>query len=361
MSKDLNLKKSLRYCSPHGHAYLFLPSLRRTSKDTRHCLISKAAFNEGMSPLVLNAYGQAIATIVLVPFAFLLERMTHCSLSLGLFCKIFLAALCGPAASLDFYYMALRYTSATYGTAMLNTIPVVASIFSVLLRMETVGWSSFYGILKIVGMFITVGGAILLSFYWGPPLKIPHAPCPGGSSTETSHVGGHKNLIVGPVLMFLCSVAWSLWLIMQPKLLTQYPAKLKLSALQCLLSSVQSTVIAAALQGNFNSWKIGWDIQLASLAYCVILVAGFTYGLQVWCIEKKGPFYVAIFSPLSLLITTIFSALVWSEQLSCGSLLGGIMVVGGLYSVLWGRSKEYYQLMLKSEPPSEKGQDIERD
>ncbi|KAL0016186.1 hypothetical protein SO802_003255 [Lithocarpus litseifolius] len=148
---------------------------------------------------------------------------------------------------------------------------------------------------------------------------------------------------------------------MQPKLLTQYPANLKLSTLQCLLSSVQSTVIAAALQRNFNSWKIGWDIQLASLAYCGILVTGFTYGLQVWCIEKKGPFYVAIFSPLSLLITAIFSALVWSEQLSWGSLLGGIMVVGGLYSVLWGRSKEYNQLMLKSEPPSEKGQDIERD
>ena len=49
-----------------------------------------------------------------------------------------------------------------------------------------------------------------------------------------------------------------------------------------------------------------------------ILVTGFTYGLQVWCIEKKGPFYVAIFSPLSLLITAIFSALVWSEQLSWG-------------------------------------------
>ena len=37
-----------------------------------------------------------------------------------------------------------------------------------------------------------------------------------------------------------------------------------------------------------------------------ILVTGFTYGLQVWCIEKKGPFYVAIFSPLSLLITVRF-------------------------------------------------------
>lgn len=112
---------------------------------------------------------------------------------------------------------------------------------------------------------------MLLSFYRGPPLKIPHAPSPVGSSTKTSHIGGHKNLIVGPVLMFLCSVAWSLWLIMQPKLLTQYPTKLKLSTLQCLLSSVQSTVIAAALQLNFNSWKIGWDIQLASLVNCVCL------------------------------------------------------------------------------------------
>jgi hypothetical protein len=38
-------------------------------------LITKAAFNEGMSPLVLNAYRQAIATVVLAPFAFLFERL----------------------------------------------------------------------------------------------------------------------------------------------------------------------------------------------------------------------------------------------------------------------------------------------
>ncbi|GMY30689.1 WAT1-related protein At1g43650-like [Fagus crenata] len=137
--------------------------------------------------------------------------------------------------------------------------------------------------------------------------------------------------------MFLCAVAWSLWLIMQPKLLKQYPARLRLSTLQCLLSSVQATVIAAALQRNFDSWKIGWDIQFASLAYSGVLVTGFTYGLQFWCIEKKGPFYVAMFFPLSLLVTTIFSPLVWSEKLTLGkvSLLGGVMIVGGLCFVLY--------------------------
>jgi len=44
------------------------------------------------------------------------------------------------------------------------------------------------------------------------------------------------------------------------------------------------------------------------------------------------------------------------------SILGGIMIVGGLYSVLWGRSKEGTQQMLKSEPPApgEKSKDVER-
>ena len=131
-------------------------------------------------------------------------------------------------------------------------------------RMESVGWRSCCGILKIGGMFIAVGGAMLLSFYRGPPV---------GSSTETpSQVGGQtKNLFVGPLLMFLSAVTGSLWLIMQPKLLKQYPTRLRFSTLQCLLSSVQCTVIAAALQRNSNSWKIGWNIQLASLAYCVCL------------------------------------------------------------------------------------------
>jgi hypothetical protein len=71
--------------------------------------------------------------------------------------------------------------------------------------------------------------------------------------------------------MFLSAIAWSTWLVVQSKLLELYPARLRLSTLQCLIGSVQSTIIAAALERERNSWKIRWDIQLASLAYCVSL------------------------------------------------------------------------------------------
>jgi drug/metabolite transporter (DMT)-like permease len=47
-----------------------------------------------------------------------------------------------------------------------------------------------------------------------------------------------------------------------------------------------------------------------------VFVTGAAYGLQIWCIEKKGPFYVSMFSPLALVLTAIFSAILWAERLN---------------------------------------------
>ncbi|KAA8526050.1 hypothetical protein F0562_007850 [Nyssa sinensis] len=316
------------------------------------------ALNNGMNPLVFVAYRQVIAALILAPFAFIWERNQGAPLSFGLFCKIFLLALCGPTVSLDLYFMALRFNSATFTSAIFNTIPVVTFIISILLRVEAVAWSSIYTGLKIFGIVMAVGGAMLLTFYQGPPLLQPswhgHA---GRNRGIYSHneLRSKKRLIEGPIFMFLSSIAWSLWLIMQSKVLKLYPAKLRLTTLQCFFGSIQSTMVAVAFVHNLNSWWIGWDIQLASIIYSGVLVTGASYGLQIWCIEKKGAFYVAMFTPLQLLVTALFSVLVWAEPLYCGSLLGGVLIVGGLYSVLWGRSKEESQLMLKEKP-----RDVER-
>lgn len=49
-----------------------------------------------------------------------------------------------------------------------------------------------------------------------------------------------------------------------------------------------------------------------------VFVSGLSYCLQIWCLEKKGPVYVAMFSPLSVLVTAIVSALIWAELLYFG-------------------------------------------
>lgn len=60
-------------------------------------------------------------------------------------------------------------------------------------------------------------------------------------------------------------------IIFQARILKQYPAKLRLISLQCFFSCLQSTVLAVAMEANISSWKLGWDVNLFSVAYCVYI------------------------------------------------------------------------------------------
>ncbi|VFQ96072.1 unnamed protein product [Cuscuta campestris] len=45
-------------------------------------------------------------------------------------------------------------------------------------------------------------------------------------------------------------------------------------------------------------------------------------------------------TPLNLLITIVASAVFLGEILTLGSIIGAILLIGGLYSVLWGKREE---------------------
>ncbi|CAJ1974672.1 unnamed protein product, partial [Sphenostylis stenocarpa] len=72
-----------------------------------------------------------------------------------------------------------------------------------------------------------------------------------------------------------------------------------------------------------------------------IMVTGVTYYFQTWVIEKKGPVFLAMSTPLALIITIFASATVFGEMISLGSVLGGFVLILGLYSVLWGKNREH--------------------
>jgi drug/metabolite transporter (DMT)-like permease len=70
------------------------------------------------------------------------------------------------------------------------------------------------------------------------------------------------------------------------------------------------------------------------------VVTGVSFYLQAWCIEKRGPVFLAMSNPLGLLLTIFCSSFFLGDVVHLGSLLGGGLLVGGLYSVLWGKSKD---------------------
>nr|XP_027090518.1 WAT1-related protein At1g43650-like [Coffea arabica] len=304
---------------------------------TGMALFSKAAIAEGMKPPVFVAYRQALATLALAPFAFSFESKGSHRLTLNVLCKIFFVSLCGVTLSLNLYFVGMDYTSATFATAMTNNIPVMVFVMAVLLRIESLSITQWHGMAKVSGAVLGLSGAMVVTFYKGPALYSQHGKEISDHSSRTST---REEWIKGSLLLLGSNLTWAIWLVMQAPILKQYPAKLRLTTLQCCFSCVIATVYGAAVERNISSWKLGWDLNLLSVAYCGIVVTGLSYWLQVWVVDKKGPVFTAIFSPLALILTAISSAMIFKETLHCGSALGAVLVVAGLYSFLWGKNKE---------------------
>ncbi|KAH8509064.1 hypothetical protein H0E87_010998 [Populus deltoides] len=287
-------------------------------------LFSKAAIARGMNSFVFVVYRQAFASLSLLPFAFFLERKEAAPLSYGLLFKIFLVSLCGVTLSLNLYYIAINYTTATLAAATTNAIPAITFAMAALLRMESISIKHVHGIAKVLGSVIGVSGVLVIAFVKGPPIKFMnwHPANDHGQIQDSSKTCcSREEWIKGTLLMISANTLWSLWLVLQGPIIKQYPAKLRLTTLQCMFSCIQSAFWAIAVERNPSSWKLGWDVNLLSVAYCGIVVTGITYWLQIWTIEKKGPVFTSMFTPFALIITAIFSAFLWKETFNWGRLI----------------------------------------
>ncbi|KAM0899250.1 hypothetical protein ACQ4PT_021416 [Festuca glaucescens] len=308
-------------------------------------VVSKAAFDSGINTYVFIFYRLTAATALLLPLALISScrrRSTTTAtpeptMSCRLVFKLFLYALLGNTFTLNVYNGSLKQTSATVGSAATNSMPVATFLLALLLRMEAVKVRSRSGLGKLVGVALCVAGVLVIAFYAGPSIRpLAHHPI----FAHKPHSVSNSAWIRGTFLLLLACATWSLWIVLQVPLLKEYPNKLMATAMQCMFGALQSFVVAVVVERDFAKWKLGLDIGLLAILYSAFLGTGALMYLQAWCAEMKGPVFVAMWSPLALVFTIVCSSFFLGEVVHLGSILGGILLVGGLYSVLWGKSKE---------------------
>uniref|UniRef100_A0A0E0JFF2 WAT1-related protein n=1 Tax=Oryza punctata TaxID=4537 RepID=A0A0E0JFF2_ORYPU len=221
----------------------------------------------------------------------------------------------------------------------------------ILIRVEVIRLRRLSGMAKMAGVGLCLGGVLVIALYSGPaisPLN-HHRAFAGGPETSRSSGAATRTRtrwVKGTLLMLLSNVTWSLWIVMMSSLLKEYPCKLLATTLQSLLSAAQSLLLAAAVERDPAAWRLRLDAGLLAVAYSGIVVTGVSYYLQAWCIQKKGPVFLAMSSPLSFVFTIFSSSFFLGEVVHLGSVVGGVLMVAGLYSVLWGKSKEQDTLTL---------------
>lgn len=172
--------------------------------------------------------------------------------------------------------MSLKFTSATVASATTNAMPVVTFCFALLLKMEVVKLRSSSGIAKLAGVSLCLAGVFVIAFYVGPalsPVNCHHAFAASHASASTSSARSRSRMvwIKGTFLMVFANMAWSLWIVLQGKLLQEYPNKMLLTVTQCVFSTAQSFVVAVVAERDFSKWSLRFDISLLAVLYNVII------------------------------------------------------------------------------------------
>ncbi|BAT95148.1 hypothetical protein LR48_Vigan02g158900 [Vigna angularis] len=304
---------------------------------------SKLAIQSGMHPLVLVAYRQIFATFSLAPFAYCFERNTAPPMTKRIAFQILLSSLTGITGNQILYFLGLKYSTATIACALNNLLPAFTFVLAVLFGQECLRIKTKAGVAKVFGTILGVGGAVVLSFYHGKLLGLGESKIQwkyaekmeGGASSR-----GETNLLLGPVSVICSALLWAVWFIIQANISRSYPVPFTSSFYMCLMASIQCLVIALSVQHEASAWSLYSTIRLTSALYAGIISTGLTYSLLSWSIEKKGPLYASVFSPLQLVIIAVVSWALLHEKIYIGTAIGSLVIVFGLYFVLLGKNKD---------------------
>ncbi|KAJ9703964.1 hypothetical protein PVL29_005304 [Vitis rotundifolia] len=303
----------------------------------------KLATYDGMSVKIMVAYRMMFAAASMVPLALMVEWKSRPKLTRRIFILSFFLGIFGGSLSHNLYAESLALTSATFVAAMSNLIPAMTFVMAIILRMESLAIRTNVGKAKVLGTILSIGGAMILTFYkgvemniWSTNINLLHHHHHDMTVSQQSSSG---NQALGGFLGVASAVSMAIWMILQAKLSMVYPSY-SATALMSVCASIQSVVYALCTERDWSAWKLGWNIRLVTVVYTGVVGSGLMVALMTWVARRRGALFISSFYPLLLVVVAIAGSLMLDEKLHVGSMLGAVFIILGLYSVLWGKSKE---------------------
>ncbi|KAJ9684189.1 hypothetical protein PVL29_016599 [Vitis rotundifolia] len=301
-------------------------------------IIAKYALDAGMNHYTFVVYRHVIAAAVIAPFAIVLERKRWPRMTFSIFTKIMLMGLLEPVIDQNLYYVGMKITTATFATAMTNIIPAFTFLVALVLRLEKVNLRRLHSQAKVVGTLVTVGGAMLMTLVKGPA---PDLPWTKGRHYHQSSTNRQQHPIKGALMITAGCVCWACFMNLQAHAVKSYPAQLSLTTLICLMGALEGAIVTLIIEhSNASIWVIPKGPTLCAVLYGGIVCSAIAIYIQGVIMGEKGPVFVSSFNPLSMIIVAILSSFIFAEALYLGRVLGAVVIIIGLYLILWGKSKD---------------------
>ncbi|CAL1391921.1 unnamed protein product [Linum trigynum] len=281
----------------------------------------KAATMAGLSYYVYVVYAYAVAALVLLPAPFFSHRSRALPpLSFSILWKIgLLGVIAGSSQIVG--SAGINYSSPTLASAIGNLTPAFTFTLAVMFRMEKVVLRRRSNQAKVFGTIVSIAGAFVVTLYKGAPVFVAAA---SSSSSSLSFAQTYQSLKSSP------SHNWVLGGIF-----------LTLVFFRNVAVSITATIVALYAEGTCASaWILRPNVALASVLCTGLLGSCFNAVVRAWVVRKKGPVFVAMFKPLSIVIAVAMGAMFLGDTLYVGSVIGAVVLSIGFYAVMWGKAHE---------------------
>nr|XP_043607601.1 WAT1-related protein At3g28050-like [Erigeron canadensis] len=299
----------------------------------------KAATLKGMSFQVFMVYCYALAAFLLLPAPFFSFRSRVLPpVNFSIISKTLFLGFIGCMAQI-LGYTGIIYSSPTLSSAISNLVPAFAFILAIIFRMEKLSFSTNSTRVKILGTIVSISGAFVVTLYKGP--KIIWGLSPASHSPSVVSLGSSQhNWALGGLLFTSEYILLAMWYIVQTQILKEYPAELTLVFVYNLEVSIISAIVGAFTVSDSSSWRIKPDIALVSILCSAVFGMCLNSGVHAWTLHLKGPLFVAMFKPTSIVVAIVMGVIFLGDDLYFGSVVGAMILSIGFYMVMWGKAKE---------------------
>ncbi|CAI9277059.1 unnamed protein product [Lactuca saligna] len=301
--------------------------------------IVKSAMNGGMNKFVYIVYHDALGTLILLPF-FIIHIFRNTGrprLTFHILFRFFILGLLGICLFQFLVYIGISYSSPTMASAISNLTPANTFLLAIAFRMEKIDTRNSSSLAKLFGTIVAISGAMVFTLYKGP--EIFHT---NSSSNSHNHLllSQASDWVFGGLILVMAGIVSSIWKVLQSATSREYPDQVTVVFFYCLFGTIQCIVLSLFLVENPSDWVMQPGITMVAVVLGAVISTAFRSSALIWCLQKKGPVFVAMFSPLSIVIATIMGVTFLGDSLYLGSAIGAMIIAGGFYTVMWGQAKQ---------------------
>ncbi|KAJ0252664.1 WAT1-related protein [Hirschfeldia incana] len=221
---------------------------------------------------------------------------------------------------------------------------------------EKVNLFKIEGLTKVGGTIVCVSGALVMALFRGPALFgdkdadfTVNRLIIDRSQPELHHgwlvssfVGLGLDLWhVGVICLIGNCMCMAAFIAVQAPVLKKYPAHLSVTAYSYFFGASIMVTSASVFVREPKEWSLTQS-EILAVIFAGVFTSALNYGLLTWSNKIIGAALVSLYNPLQPVTSAFLSAIFLGSPIYLGSVVGGVLIISGLYMVTWASYREQH-------------------